>query len=208
MRADPSDLDGKGEGDDRLRQAAAPLPSPARQGGHGTMTMINPTAPLKSEAEARTAAQASAVGIIVGAIGTIAEGWYSANGGAEASQRMVEKMTGQVQTAEQVQQAIQVGLIMTGVLVVIQLVLAGVQWKKPNQVLPILFLILVVWGLGTLALTLAGSGQMEALGVEPRPTWLMTVGFVTLLVAALLHVVGIRGAGALNRFRRGEVVGV
>lgn len=165
---------------------------------------MNPTTPLTDAGIARKAAQASAVGMLVGAVNTVAEGWYAANGGAEASQRMLESLTGQAPTAEEIASAAQFGLIGTAVVVVLHLVLAGVQWKKPNSVLPILFLVLVVWGLGSALLGLISAGQLEAIGATPRPMWLTVVTLVTLAIAAVLHIAGIRGSSALGKFQNAD----
>ena len=85
--------------------------------------------------------------------------------------------------------------------VVIQLVLGFVQWAKPNIVLPIVFLILVAFGLisGLLGLMMAGQeGMPEA---AATPAWQLWGGMVVLVVQLVLHIAGIRGARALDRLR-------
>jgi len=158
---------------------------------------MNPAAPLATEDAARAAARVSAVGMVIGAISTAVGGWYASTPAASAAAaRMIEDFTGQTPDAAQLASQTQMGLYLAGALVVLQLILAAVQWSKPNGVLPIVFLVLVVWGLGgsILALTMPmfGGGQ---------PVWLTVFTLATMLIAAVLHIAGIRGAGALAKFR-------
>lgn len=161
---------------------------------------MNPTAPLTTEDAALGAAKVSAIGMVIGAINQAVGGWYASTPEAsEAAARVIENLTGQTSDPAQLAQQAQMGLYFTGALVVLQLILAAVQWRKPNTVLPILFLVLVVWALGGAALALVvpafGGGQ---------PMWLTVFTLVMMLLAAILHIAGIRGASALKRFRDGE----
>ena len=162
---------------------------------------MNPRAPLLTEGDALAAARVSAIGMVLGAISNVAEAWYTQNGGAEATQRAVENLTGQVQTAEQVSQSAQFGMIGVAVIIVLQLILAVVQWRKPTSWLPILFLVLVIWGIGTTLLGLAMGGAMASMGMPARPMWLTIITLVTLIPAAIMHIASIRGAGQLDRIR-------
>jgi len=158
---------------------------------------MNPAASLTTEDAARGAAKVSAVSVVIGAINSAVTGWYASTPeGIEAAGRMVENLTGQAPDAAQLAGQAQMGLYFTGALVVLQLILAAVQWKKPNIVIPILFLVLVIWGLGTSVLALttpAFSGS--------QPMWLTVFTLVTMLLAAIMHIAGIRGASALGKFR-------
>jgi len=158
---------------------------------------MNPTAALPDQDMARKAAQVSAIGMILGAVNTAAEGWYNANGGAEASQRMVTALTGTTPTAEEIEASAQFGLMGMGLVVVLQLVLAGVQWRKPNSALPVIFLVLVVAALGMALLALVN-------GAGGRPAWLTTLTIVTMAMAGILHIAGIRGASAMAKFRAAQ----
>ena len=84
---------------------------------------------------------------------------------------------------------------------VIQLVLGLVQWAKPNIVIPIIFAILVAFGLvsGVFGLMMAGQEGMPESAAAP--TWQVYVGFVILVIQLVLHIAGIRGARALDRIR-------
>jgi phage-related minor tail protein len=165
------------------------------------ISSMNPTAPLTTEAAALAAAKVSAVGMVVGAVKTAVEGWYTSTPEASAkAAEMIEQLTGQTQDASAMAQQSQIGLYTAGFFVLLQLVLAFVQWKKPNVVLPILFLVLVIWGLGGAILALA----VPALGAA-QPLWLTLFVLVTMLIAAITHIAGIRGAGALSKIRRAEM---
>ncbi|HZW16123.1 MAG TPA: hypothetical protein VFF66_07690 [Brevundimonas sp.] len=158
---------------------------------------MNPAAPLTTEDAALGAAKVSAVGMVIGAINQAVGGWYASTPEAsQAAARVMENLTGQTVDPTQLAQQTQMGLYLTGALVVLQLILAAVQWRKPNGVLPILFLVLVVWALGGAALALvvpAFSGG--------QPMWLTVFTLVMMLLAAILHIAGIRGASALKKFR-------
>lgn len=155
---------------------------------------MNPTAPLNTEEAALAAAKVSAVGMVIGAIHQAVGGWYSSTPEASAAAgRLVEKLTGQVPPPEQMAASAQQGVIIAGVFVVLQLGFAAWQWKKPNIVLPILFLVLCIWGLGT-----AGLGL--AMGAE-QPMYLSAFSIVAMLIAVVTHIAGIRGASALSKIR-------
>lgn len=158
---------------------------------------MNPTAPLTTEALALGAAKVSAVGMVIGAIRDAASAWYASTPEASAAAaKMVEQMTGQTPDAAQLAQQSQFGLIIGGGLIVLQLILAAVQWKKPNMVLPIIFLVLVIWalGMGLLALVVPAFGAAQ-------PMWLTLFTVVTMVIAAVTHIASIRGASALDKIR-------
>ena len=158
---------------------------------------MNPTAVLTNEQAALDAARVSALGMVLGAINQAVAGWYaSTDAGIEAARGMVEQMLGQAPSAEELAKQAQSGLMVTGVLVLLQLGLAAVQWRKPNGVLPIIFLVLVIWGLGTACLALFVPVLAAA-----QPMWLTVVTVVLMAIAAITHIASIRGVGALNKIR-------
>jgi len=158
---------------------------------------MNPTATLTTEPEALAAAKVSAVGIVIGAVHQAVGAWYATTPAAAASAAaMVEELTGQTSDPAALAQQSQMGLMFGGGLIVLSLILALVQWRKPNTVLPILFLVLVVWSLGGAALALT----VPALSGS-QPMWLTVFSLVTMLIAAIMHVASIRGVSALNRIR-------
>ena len=158
---------------------------------------MNPTAPLITEEAALAAAKVSAVGIVVGAVHQAVGAWYASTpAAAAAAATMVEELTGQTPDPAALAQQSQMGLMFGGVLIVIALVLAFVQWRKPNMVLPILFLVLVIWSLGTAALALVIPAMAGG-----QPLWLTIFSVVTMALAAIMHVASIRGVSALNKIR-------
>lgn len=158
---------------------------------------MNPTAPLTTEESALAAARVSAVGIVIGTIHQAVAAWYASTPeAAAAASAMMEELTGQTPDAATLAQQSQMGLMVGGVLIAIALILALVQWRKPNTVLPILFLVLVIWSLGGAALALA----VPALGGS-QPLWLTLFSVVTMAIAAITHIASIRGVGALNKIR-------
>lgn len=162
---------------------------------------INPTGAITTEADAIAAARASAIAIFIGvAFGLIGlilimNGMDEVRAAAEAevaSNPQVAGMGG----------AIAQGILYFGIaVVVIQAVLGIVQWIKPNLVIPILFLVLVVYGLGTGILELLNPKEAVAGMSHPAP-WLKPVSLVAMAVQLILHIAGARGASALNKMRR------
>ena len=158
---------------------------------------MNPTANLTTESAALDAARISAVGLVLGAINQAVAGWYTTTeAGIEASRNVVEQMLGQAPTPEQMAQQAQSGLIMTGVFVLLQLGLAVLQWSKPNRVIPIIFLVFVLLGLGATSLAFFIPAMAAA-----QPMWITLMTIVLMAVAATTHIAAIRGVGALNRIQ-------
>jgi hypothetical protein len=87
-----------------------------------------------------------------------------------------------------------------GFLIVCQLILGLVQWFKPNIVIPILFTVLVVYGLGTGIWGMMMAGQM-GLEAAAGPAWQIYGGLAVMVIELILHIAGIRGASAMNKFR-------
>jgi hypothetical protein len=163
----------------------------------GLIRAMNPTANLSTEPAALDAARISTTGMVLGAVNQAVAGWYaSTEAGRAAAAAMVEQLVGQAPSADEVAQQAQIGLMTTGVLVLLQLGLAAVQWRKPNGVLPTIFLILVIWGLGTASLAFFVPAVASA-----QPLWLTMVTVVLLAIAAVTHIASIRGSSALNRIR-------
>lgn len=161
---------------------------------------IHPTATLDTEAHALAATRASSIGMVIGAGRDAILAWYAANAGAEATRLAVDQMTQRPETAEQMQAATQIGLAGTIVMVVLQLALAVVHWRKPSSLLPLVFLMLVVWALGSGALALINALGGQGSTMQPMGLILMTVA--TMTAAAILHATAIRGAGRLAELRK------
>ena len=165
---------------------------------------MNPTARISTAEEARAAARASAIAIFLGVIwGIIGLVWLMGPGAAVMEAAMAEAAATSPEAASMTGMMTGAAVIFAGVLVVIQLVLGLVQWFKPNIVIPILFTVLVVYGLGSTALGMVMAGQMEELGATAAaaPAWQTWGGLAVMVIQLILHIAGIRGASALRKFR-------
>ncbi|WP_420472073.1 hypothetical protein [Brevundimonas sp. FT23042] len=164
---------------------------------NGWIKALNPTAPITTLEEARRSARLSVFGILIGAIiGIVSvtrmmmdhDSIVAAANAATAADPTVAGMGGMI---AQAMLYFAIGLI------VVQLVLALVQWLTPNIIIPILFTILIIGGLLTPLMT----RPAEALSA-PVPHILITVGVAA--IQLLLHTAGIRGASKLDRLRHAE----
>lgn len=164
----------------------------------------NPFAAIETRRGALAAARATTIGILLGTVQQALHLLYMATGGAEAAGRALEQATGSAPTSGM--QAMQQGsLTISAGLILLQLALAIIQWRKPNQVLPILFLVLVGAGIALAAsaflLVLMSPGGFQ----ERSPLWLTVGGGTLTLLAFAAHVAGFRGARRLARLRRSAV---
>src|SRR5690606_8579872 len=108
----------------------------------------NPTAPINNEAEATAAARASAIAIFLGVLwGIVGIVYLMTAGQAVMEAAMAQASADAPEMAGMAGVMTQAALWMSVGLVVIQLVLGLVQWAKPNIVIPIIFVILVAFGL-------------------------------------------------------------
>lgn len=164
--------------------------------------LISPTARLDSRAVALTATRLSAVGMVIGAARDVVLALYSTSDGAEAARAMVETVAGRPYTPEQMELATQLGLAGAAAAIVLQLVLAVVQWRRPTSVLPLIFLVLVVWALGSGVVALINMPAVAAAGGVSPPLWLIVMTLVCMSAAALLHINAIRAATALAGFHK------
>jgi len=166
---------------------------------------MNPTATISNADEAKAAARASAIAIFLGVVwGIIGIVWLMGPGGAVMEAAMAEAAATSPEAAGMTEMMTGAALGFAGVIVVIQLILGLVQWFKPNIVIPILFTVLVVYGLGTTVLGMVMADQMQELGASAAaaaPAWQIWGGIAVLVVQLILHIAGIRGASALRKFR-------
>lgn len=159
--------------------------------------LISPMSRLDSRETALTVTRLSAVGMVIGAVRDTVLAVYSTSAGAQAARQMVETMAGRPYTPEQMQLATQLGLAGAVAAIVLQLALAVVQWRKPTSVLPLIFLVLVVWALGSGLLALINMPAVAAAGGVNPPLWLIGMTLVCMSAAALLHINAIRAATVL-----------
>lgn len=154
---------------------------------------VNPLSTASTEPEALAAARASAIAIFIGVI-------YGVCGLVFGMNMMKAGIEAQPSTGASPEMMFQIAMGLAAGVVIIQLVLGLVQWFKPNMAIPIIFVILVGYGLVSIPL-----GRMMAanMGIESPavPAWQMMLSVVVMLVELALHIAGIRGASALKRFR-------
>ena len=169
------------------------------------ISSMNPTASINTRPEAIAAARASAIAIFIGVVWGIIGVIYLTTAGSAVMEAALADAAAQNPEAASMSgmagfmtgAAIGTGIFM----VVIQLVLGLVQWFKPNIVIPILFTVLVVYGLGS---TLLGMAMMSNQVAGANPLWFTLLGLLVLIVELVLHIAGIRGANALNKINRAE----
>ena len=165
---------------------------------------LNPLDAPTTEPEARQKARASAVALVISAVhGAIGVALLAAN--LETMRAaMVEAAAAQpAESAEMVQSmvggAADAMPWIAGAIVVIQLGLAFWQWAKPNIVIPIIFLLLTAYGLlGSLGKVQLG---MDASVSASSPLWNLILGIIVMVLGAVFHISGIRGAAALGKFK-------
>lgn len=88
----------------------------------------------------------------------------------------------------------------TGFAIFFALIAAGLgwaQWRRPNRILPVFGLAWALYELSSFAVSAAVGGPLGVAGV---PVWGGAAAGVAMLVCAVLHVGGLRGAAALPRF--------
>jgi hypothetical protein len=163
---------------------------------------MNPTSQATTEAEALAAARASAIAMFIGAIFGAVGVFMMLNGGlAEIEKAMAAASGGDAATAAMSGSMAKVTLYSAIFFTVLQAILGYVQWTKPNKVLPILFIVLVVYGIGSTALSQMMAGQMNLPETSTNSPLFITVGYVVMVVELILHIAGIRGVGRLDEIR-------
>lgn len=162
----------------------------------------NPTAPITTEAEAIGATRASAVAIFLGVLWGIVGIFYLMTAGQALVDAAIAEATAQTPEAAGMAGLMAQGLLGLSIgLVVIQLIIGLVQWFKPNIVIPIIFAILVAFGLITGLMEALDVGQPEAAGAFANPVWLTWGGLAIMVIQLVMHIAGIRGARALDKLR-------
>lgn len=171
---------------------------------------FNPAATIATEADAVRAARASAVAIFLGvAVGILGIVMLTAGGGIAAMEAAMStaiseqggEAAGMAGAAGMFAQAMLYMLIIT---TVIQLVLGFVQWRKPNSVIPILFIVLIVFGIGSGVLNQMQGASMNAPETPMNAPWLYALKYVVMVIQLILHTSGVRGASALSKFRAAQ----
>lgn len=162
------------------------------------ITGMNPTAPIRTEAEAEAAAKASAISIFIGVIvAAVSIGWSLAN--PAAMQDAVASAAGSDVNAEAAAMGAQVAIYATGGLAVLQLILGFVQWRNPGKFMAILFLVLLAYGILSTAAT---PLLVEMVPNAPVvPVWQIALSLVIMVVQVALHIAGLRGINKLDKLQ-------
>lgn len=166
---------------------------------------INPGSTATTRPEAVAAARASAIGIFLGiAVGAV--GLIRIMGiGTEAMEAaMIENAQGDAAVAGMAGTIAGAMVYVAGGMLVIQAIFGLVQWFKPNRFIPILFILLVAYGLVSAISGLAMASQMDLPAAVAVPLWFTVLGFIALLVELVLHIAGLRGASKLNQLNKAE----
>ena len=162
---------------------------------------MNPAAAITNAGEAKAAARASAIAIFLGVIwGVIGLVWMMGPGAEVMQAAVAEATAANPEAAGMAGMMTGAAVGIAGFLIVCQLIFGLVQWFKPNIVIPILFTVLIVYGLGTGVWGVMMADQMD-MGAAVGPTWQTYGGLVLMVVQLILHIAGIRGASAMNKFR-------
>lgn len=164
--------------------------------------MLNPAAPLRTEEEARAAAGAGTVSLII-------SGLMSAAGAAMIVGRVDELKRAAMEeaarfadqspnTAAMLQGMVESGMVEWAVALVAvwaagQLLLAAVHWRRPGSFIPILFIVLLTYRLGDRMLGLAQGGEGG---------WATFATVILIVVCLVLHIQAVRGASRLAALRR------
>ena len=151
---------------------------------------LSPFDKANTEEEAVAQARASSVALVLASIATVASYFMM----QDYYPIMAEAMGNADMAGAMAQQ----GMIMTGVVIVIQLGLAVLQWFKPNKIIPWIFMLLCLLGVVSIAMILMPSPLPPPPTAATFGTWAVNV------VCVLLHIAGIRGASALPRLRGEE----
>ena len=165
--------------------------------------LFNPLAPLRGEAEARTAAGASTLALVIsGAMSAVGAALMSQHVDAmrmaalEEARRFSEQSP---HTSAILQGMVENGMVEMGVLIVaawalIQVLLAAWHWRRRGSFIPIVFLVLLVYRLGDRLLELVlNPGEAD--------TWTL-IGVPLLALCVILHAEALRGVSRVGQLRR------
>ena len=162
----------------------------------------NPANTITTETEALAAARVSALAIFLGVAWGIVGVVYMMTIGAGAIEAAAAQAAADAPEVPGMAGMVTQAALWMGVgMIVIQLILGFVQWSKPNIVIPIVFVILVAFGLVSGVFGLMMADQQEIPAAAQTPMWQTAIGFVILVIQLVMHIAGIRGASKLDKIR-------
>lgn len=158
---------------------------------------VNPLATIDGEAEAVRAARASSLSLWLSGLKWIAAAILMIQDMPRIKAAMVTGADSS--TVDLVGAGLAEAIVgITAAVGLFQIVIGWVQWRAPTTVIPIIFLILSVYGLGN-GLWSAFTGE-----AAPASFWSTALSYFTLVVAVVFHWAALRGANTLERIRRGR----
>lgn len=159
----------------------------------GWLNAINPLASIPDEATAIQASRGAAIALFLGGIYALVIVGLNVS-----SLQAVANATAAEFGATGHESVLGISMIAAGILFgAIQLAAGAFQWKRPGLVLPIIVMILVVWGLVQSILTMSGMAP----GGHGVMSW---IKLALLAVQAVLCFSAIRAANVLERVRRAQ----
>lgn len=162
----------------------------------------NPTAPITTEPEALGAARASAIAIFIGFLtGAVGLVWQTLNP-QDIDAVIAQAGATDPQAASVAAASVQAGIWLGVALVIIQLILGVIQWRNPNKILAILFIVLVAFGIVMTAAAPLLAGMVP--NVPATPGWQIALSLVILVIQMVLLIAGLRGIGKLDAIQMSE----
>lgn len=157
---------------------------------------MNPAAPISNEAEATAAARSSAISIFIGVVvGIVSVVWTLMN--PEIMQQAVAQAAADSpEAAAAAEIGATAGMWIGGIVVLIQLAFAVVQWRDPKKWIAILFIVLIALGILQAAAAPMLAGMMPDAPVVPM--WQIALSLVIMVIQVVLHVAGLRGMNRLE----------
>lgn len=169
----------------------------------------NPAAALDTESRALKAARWSAIALwlasAVGLVQTVVM-WMHREAVTAGMQAAVAAQAATPEEAAMAQMIVGEGMVLVTIIVmaIFILVQAGVgvlQWKMPNRFVPLIFLLLAIYGIVSTLVAFIGAGADTASMMVTPSVGLQIIGYVSLAITTVLQVSGVRGSFRLHKFR-------
>jgi hypothetical protein len=169
----------------------------------------NPLAPAGDHAWALRRARLSAVALWLSALSGLVYAALTMVYGDQVYAAMLEAVSAQAETPEQAEIArsflspgvVRFAMITAVFIGLAQIVIGLVQWRRPNRIIPLLFLLLGVYGLVSGLVAFMMAGQMGYSPTAGMPAWSQGLSYLIQIVALVFHVGGWRGAQNLHALK-------
>lgn len=168
----------------------------------------NPRAVFDTESRALKGARWSAIALWISGTVCAVQTWHVRQEGAAILDAAREVAIARAQSEEEVtivrammsHGMIDMMIIFGVAMTVFAAVLGLIQWFRPNRFVPLICLLVVVYGVVSGLVGLMLTGRLGA-GVQGMAPWSIYLGYVAAVVTLVLHIAGLRGASALKRLR-------